>query len=108
MDFIDKMLKETLVIMAVASVVAPIKQKFAELGITFEYQVTNIDLECIEKLGKQHEENIKNGYDKEESLEKILGHKISNAFDKDNISSDELIQYFINKEKYDETTKTDN
>ena len=108
MDFIEKMFKEALARMAVTAMVEPIKQRCAEIGITLEYQVTKIDTEYINKLAEQHEENIKNGYDREESLEKILGHKISNAHDKDNISSDELIKYFMDKENGNETAKTDN
>lgn len=108
MDFIEKTFKEALARIAVVAMVEPIKKQLAEIGITLEYQVTKIDTEYIDKLAEQHEENIKNGYDKEESLEKILGHKISNAHDKDNISSDELIKYFMDKENSNETAKTDN
>ena len=103
MDFLDKMLKETLARMTVASMVEPIKQYLSEIGITLEYKVTNIDTERIDQLAEQHQENIENGDSPEESMDKILGHKTC-----DNISSDELIKYFMDKGKGNETAKTDN
>lgn len=99
MDFIEKMFKEALARMAVTAMVEPVKQRCAEIGITLEYQVTKIDTEYIDKLAEQHEENIKNGDSVKESLDKILGHKTNTTHNKDNISSDELIKYFMDKEK---------
>lgn len=108
MDFLEKMLKEVSARMAIASIVEPIKQRLSEIGITLEYKVTNIDIERAVKLAEQHQENIENGDDVKESLDKIFGHKTGTAHNKDNISSDELIKYFIDKESGNETAKTDN
>ena len=108
MDFLDKMIKEALAKMFVASMVEPIKQYLSEIGITLEYKVTNIDTERIDQLAEQHQENIENGDDVKESLDKIFGHKTGTAHNKDNISSDELIKYFMDKESGNETAKTDN
>ena len=108
MDFLEKMLKEALARMLVASMVEPIKQYLSEIGITLEYKVINIDTERIDQLAEQHQENIENGDDVKESLDKIFGHKIGTAHNKDNISSDELIKYFMDKESGNETAKTDN
>lgn len=108
MDFLEKMLKEALARMAVASMVEPIKQRLSKLGVTLEYKVTNIDIERVVKLAEQHQENIENGDSPEESMDKIFGHKTSTTHNKDNISSDELIKYFMDKENGNETAKTDN
>ena len=108
MDFLEKMLKETLARMTVASMVEPIKQRLSEIGITLEYKVINIDTERIDQLAEQHQENIENGDNVKESLDKILGHKTNTTHNKDNISSDELIKYFMDKESGNETAKTDN
>lgn len=108
MNFLEKMLNEALARMLVASMVEPIKQYLSEIGITLEYKVTNIDIERIDQLIEQHHENIKNGDSVKESLDKILGHKTNNTHNKDNISSDELIKYFMDKENSNETAKTDN
>ena len=108
MNFLEKMLNEALARMLVASMVEPIKQYLSEIGITLEYKVTNIDIERIDQLAEQHQENIEKGDNVKESLDKIFGHKTNTTHNKDNISSDELIKYFMDKENGNETAKTDN
>lgn len=108
MDFLEKMLKEVSARMAIASIIEPIKQRLSEIGITLEYKVTNIDIERAVKLAEQHQENIENGDSPEESMDKIFGHKTNTTHNKDNISSNELIKYFMDKENGNETAKADN
>lgn len=93
MNFIDKILKESLVRIAVSDLCEPIKEKLAKIGISWEYKITEIDIEKMDKMAK-------------EQIEKELNTSVRNL-DDNGVQSPELIKFFREKIN-DETTKADN
>ena len=93
MNFIEKILKESLVRIAVSDLCEPIKEKLAEIGVSWEYKITEIDIEKMDKMAK-------------EQIEKKLNTSVRNL-DDNGVQSPELIRFFREKIA-DETTKADN
>lgn len=93
MNFIEKILKESLVRIAVSDLCEPIKEKLAEIGVSWEYKITEIDIEKMDKIAK-------------EQIEKELNPSARNL-DDNGVQSPELIKFFREK-MTDETTKADN
>ena len=93
MNFIEKILKESLVRIAVSDLCEPIKEKLAEIGVSWEYKITEIDIEKMDKMAK-------------EQIEKKLNPSVRNL-DDNGVQSPELIKFFREK-IIDETTKADN
>ena len=93
MNFIEKILKESLVRIAVSDLCEPIKEKLASIGVSWEYKITNIDIEKMDKIAK-------------EQIEKKLNPSVRNL-DDNGVQSPELIKFFREKIA-DETTKADN
>lgn len=93
MNFIEKILKESLVRIAVSDLCEPIKEKLAEIGVSWEYKITEIDIEKMDKMAK-------------EQIEKELNTSVRNL-DDNGVQSPELIKFFREKIT-DETTKADN
>ena len=93
MNFIEKILKESLVRIAVSDLCEPIKEKLAEIGVSWEYKITEIDIEKMDKMAK-------------EQIEKKLNTSVRNL-DDNGVQSPELIKFFREKIT-DETTKADN
>lgn len=93
MNFIEKILKESLVRIAVSDLCEPIKEKLAEIGVSWEYKITEIDIEKMDKMAK-------------EQIEKELNTSVRNL-DDNGVQSPELIKFFREKIA-DETTKADN
>ena len=93
MNFIEKILKESLVRIAVSDLCEPIKEKLAEIGVSWEYKITEIDIEKMDKMAK-------------EQIEKKLNPSVRNL-DDNGVQSPELIKFFREKIT-DETTKADN
>lgn len=93
MNYIEKILKESLVRIAVSDLCEPIKEKLAEIGVSWEYKITEIDIEKMDKMAK-------------EQIEKELNTSVRNLND-NGVQSPELIKFFREKIA-DETTKADN
>lgn len=93
MNYIEKILKESLVRIAVSDLCEPIKEKLAEIGVSWEYKITKIDIEKMDKIAK-------------EQIEKELNPSVRNL-DDNGVQSPELIKFFREKIA-DETTKADN
>lgn len=93
MNFIEKILKESLVRIAVSDLCEPIKEKLASIGVSWEYKITEIDIEKMDKMAK-------------EQMEKELNTSVRNL-DDNGVQSPELIKFFREKIT-DETTKADN
>ena len=93
MNYIEKILKESLVRIAVSDLCEPIKEKLASIGVSWEYKITNIDIEKMDKIAK-------------EQIEKELNTSVRNL-DDNGVQSPELIKFFREK-IIDETTKADN
>ena len=93
MNYIEKILKESLVRIAVSDLCEPIKEKLAEIGVSWEYKITEIDIEKMDKMAK-------------EQIEKKLNPSVRNL-DDNGVQSPELIKFFREKIT-DETTKADN
>lgn len=93
MNYIEKILKESLVRIAVSDLCEPIKEKLAEIGVSWEYKITEIDIEKMDKIAK-------------EQIEKELNSSVKNL-DDNGVQSPELIKFFREKIA-DETTKADN
>ena len=93
MNFIEKILKESLVRIAVSDLCEPIKEKLAQIGVSWEYKITEIDIEKMDKIAK-------------EQIEKELNTSVRNL-DDNGVQSPELIKFFREKIT-DETTKADN
>ena len=93
MNYIEKILKESLVRIAVSDLCEPIKEKLASIGVSWEYKITNIDIEKMDKMAK-------------EQIEKKLNPSVRNL-DDNGVQSPELIKFFREKIN-DETTKADN
>ena len=93
MNYIEKILKESLVRIAVSDLCEPIKEKLASIGVSWEYKITNIDIEKMDKMAK-------------EQIEKELNTSVRNL-DDNGVQSPELIKFFREK-IIDETTKADN
>ena len=93
MNFIDKILKESLVRIAVSDLCEPIKEKLASIGVSWEYKITEIDIDKMDKIAK-------------EQIEKELNTSVRNL-DDNGVQSPELIKFFREKIN-DETTKADN
>ena len=93
MNFIEKILKESLVRIAVSDLCEPIKEKLAEIGVSWEYKIAEIDIEKMDKMAK-------------EQIEKKLNTSVRNL-DDNGVQSPELIKFFREKIA-DETTKADN
>lgn len=93
MNFIDKILKESLVRIAVSDLCEPIKEKLASIGVSWEYKITEINIEKMDKMAK-------------EQIEKELNASVRNL-DDNGVQSPELIKFFREKIN-DETTKADN
>lgn len=93
MNYIEKILKESLVRIAVSDLCEPIKEKLAEIGVSWEYKITEIDIEKMDKMAK-------------EQIEKELNTSVRNL-DDNGVQSPELIKFFREKIT-DETTKADN
>ena len=93
MNYIEKILKESLVRIAVSDLCEPIKEKLASIGVSWEYKITNIDIEKMDKMAK-------------EQIEKKLNPSVRNL-DDNGVQSPELIKFFREKIA-DETTKADN
>lgn len=93
MNYIEKILKESLVRIAVSDLCEPIKEKLAEIGVSWEYKITEIDIEKMDKMAK-------------EQIEKELNTSVRNL-DDNGVQSPELIKFFREKIN-DETTKADN
>lgn len=106
MDNIEKIMKETFTRLAAADCLERMKQDFAELGITIEYKITEIDIEKLDKLAKAYQNNLKNGDSPFESVDKIFGKKSQDV--QESVVSEQLLKYFDDLEKKNETTKTDN
>lgn len=93
MNYIEKILKESLVRIAVSDLCEPIKEKLASIGVSWEYKITEIDIEKMDKIAK-------------EQIEKELNTSVRNL-DDNGVQSPELIKFFREKIT-DETTKADN
>ena len=93
MNIIERILKESLVRIAVSDLCEPIKEKLASIGVSWEYKITNIDIEKMDKMAK-------------EQIEKKLNTSVRNL-DDNGVQSPELIKFFREKIA-DETTKADN
>lgn len=93
MNIIERILKESLVRIAVSDLCEPIKEKLAEIGVSWEYKITEIDIEKMDKMAK-------------EQIEKKLNTSVRNL-DDNGVQSPELIKFFREKIN-DETTKADN
>ena len=93
MNIIERILKESLVRIAVSDLCEPIKEKLAEIGVSWEYKITEIDIEKMDKMAK-------------EQVEKELNSSVRNL-DDNGVQSPELIKFFREKIN-DETTKADN
>lgn len=93
MNYIEKILKESLVRIAVSDLCEPIKEKLGEIGVSWEYKITEIDIEKMDKIAK-------------EQIEKELNSSVRNL-DDNGVQSPELIKFFREKIT-DETTKADN
>ena len=93
MNIIERILKESLVRIAVSDLCEPIKEKLAEIGVSWEYKITEIDIEKMDKMAK-------------EQIEKKLNTSVRNL-DGNGVQSPELIRFFREKIA-DETTKADN
>lgn len=93
MNIIERILKESLVRIAVSDLCEPIKEKLAEIGVSWEYKITEIDIEKMDKMAK-------------EQIEKKLNTSVRNL-DDNGVQSPELIKFFREKIA-DETTKADN
>ena len=93
MNIIERILKESLVRIAVSDLCEPIKEKLAEIGVSWEYKITEIDIEKMDKMAK-------------EQIEKELNTSVRNL-DDNGVQSPELIKFFREK-IIDETTKADN
>lgn len=93
MNYIEKILKESLVRIAVSDLCEPIKEKLASIGVSWEYKITEIDIEKMDKIAK-------------EQIEKELNTSVRNL-DDNGVQSPELIKFFREKIA-DETTKADN
>ena len=93
MNYIEKILKESLVRIAVSDLCEPIKEKLAEIGVSWEYKITEIDIEKMDKIAK-------------EQIEKEHNTSVRNL-DDNGVQSPELIKFFREKIT-DETTKADN
>ena len=53
MNIIERILKESLVRIAVSDLCEPIKEKLAEIGVSWEYKITEIDIEKMDKMAKE-------------------------------------------------------
>lgn len=95
MNFIEKILKESLVRIAVGDLCEPIKEKLAEIGVSWEYKITEIDIEKIDKMAHEFAQQDLNSALKTDDE------------DNNGVSSPELIKFFREK-IIDETRKTDN
>lgn len=93
MNIIERILKESLVRIAVSDLCEPIKEKLASIGVSWEYKITEIDIEKMDKMAK-------------EQIEKKLNPSVRNL-DDNGVQSPELIKFFREKIT-DETTKADN
>lgn len=93
MNIIERILKESLVRIAVSDLCEPIKEKLASIGVSWEYKITEIDIEKMDKMAK-------------EQIEKKLNTSVRNL-DDNGVQSPELIKFFREKIA-DETTKADN
>lgn len=93
MNIFERILKESLVRIAVSDLCEPIKEKLAEIGVSWEYKITEIDIEKMDKMAK-------------EQIEKELNTSVRNL-DDNGVQSPELIKFFREKIA-DETTKADN
>lgn len=93
MNIIERILKESLVRIAVSDLCEPIKEKLAEIGVSWEYKITEIDIEKMDKMAK-------------EQIEKELNPSVR-SLDDNGVQSPELIKFFREKIT-DETTKADN
>lgn len=93
MNIIERILKESLVRIAISDLCEPIKEKLAEIGVSWEYKITEIDIEKMDKMAK-------------EQIEKKLNTSVRNL-DDNGVQSPELIKFFREKIA-DETTKADN
>ena len=93
MNIIERILKESLVRIAVSDLCEPIKEKLAEIGVSWEYKITEIDIEKMDKMAK-------------EQVEKELNSSVR-TLDDNGVQSPELIKFFREKIN-DETTKADN
>lgn len=93
MNIIERILKESLVRIAVSDLCEPIKEKLASIGVSWEYKITEIDIEKMDKMAK-------------EQIEKKLNPSVRNL-DDNGVQSPELIKFFREKIA-DETTKADN
>lgn len=93
MNIIERILKESLVRIAVSDLCEPIKEKLASIGVSWEYKITEIDIEKMDKMAK-------------EQIEKKLNTSVRNL-DDNGVQSPELIKFFREKIT-DETTKADN
>ena len=93
MNIIERILKESLVRIAVSDLCEPIKEKLAEICVSWEYKITEIDIEKMDKMAK-------------EQVEKELNSSVRNL-DDNGVQSPELIKFFREKIN-DETTKADN
>ena len=94
MNFIEKILKESLVRIAVSDLCEPIKEKLASIGVSWEYKITNIDIEKMDKIAH-------------EFAQQDLNPALKTDDDNNGVSSPELIKFFREK-RADETTKADN
>lgn len=93
MNIIERILKESLVRIAVSDLCEPIKEKLASIGVSWEYKITEINIEKMDKMAK-------------EQTEKELNASVRNL-DDNGVQSPELIKFFREKIA-DETTKADN
>lgn len=93
MNIIERILKESLVRIAVSDLCEPIKEKLASIGVSWEYKITEINIEKMDKMAK-------------EQIEKELNASVRNL-DDNGVQSPELIKFFREKIA-DETTKADN
>ena len=95
MNIIERILKESLVRIAVSDLCEPIKEKLASIGVSWEYKITNIDIEKMDKIAHEFAQ---------QDLNPALK---TDDDDNNGVSSPELIKFFREKIA-DETTKADN
>lgn len=95
MNIIERILKESLVRIAVSDLCEPIKEKLAEIGVSWEYKIAEIDIEKIDKMAHEFAQQDLNPALKTDDE------------DNNGVSSPELIKFFREK-IIDETRKTDN
>lgn len=53
MNIFEKILKESLVRIAVSDLCEPIKEKLASIGVSWEYKITDIDIEKMDKIAHE-------------------------------------------------------